>query len=379
MAARPRMAAAPSPARTRPRSTARPPMPRAISPRTWSRPASPTAAPSSSPTPSASPKPLSIYVDLHGTGQVDEAQARDGARCEVDGPVAARHPRASRPQPADLRPHLRLRPFRPRAGGRRRLLLGEDRPRRRAPRALCAERRACPADRRHGRRRGAFYGRRKGQQAARRARRGLVRRPAAAPARRPPAALGDPPRRSSRGPVDEVWLEIGFGGGEHLLAAGPRATPHVGFIGCEPFVNGMAKLLAAIDARGPRQHPPLRRRRARRCSTALPRRLARPGLPALSRSLAEAPPPQAPLRLRRARWPRSPASCGRAGRSASPATSTTMSPGRWRASLRSPDFTWTAERADDWRQPFPGWPGTRYEAKAIREGRVPTYITVVRR
>ena len=54
-AARPRTAAAPSPARTRPRSTARPPTPRAISPRTSSRRASPTAAPCSFPTPSASP------------------------------------------------------------------------------------------------------------------------------------------------------------------------------------------------------------------------------------------------------------------------------------------------------------------------------------
>ena len=52
---RPRTAAAPSRARTPPRSTARPPMPRATSPRTWWPPASPTAAPSSSPTPSASP------------------------------------------------------------------------------------------------------------------------------------------------------------------------------------------------------------------------------------------------------------------------------------------------------------------------------------
>ena len=50
-----RMAAAPSPARTRPRSIARPPMPRAISPRTWSPPASPNAAPSRSPMRSASP------------------------------------------------------------------------------------------------------------------------------------------------------------------------------------------------------------------------------------------------------------------------------------------------------------------------------------
>jgi tRNA (guanine-N7-)-methyltransferase len=40
-----------------------------------------------------------------------------------------------------------------------------------------------------------------------------------------------------------------------------------------------------------------------------------------------------------------------------------------------PDFAWTAERADDWRRPWPGWPGTRYEAKARREGRLPTYLT----
>jgi tRNA (guanine-N7-)-methyltransferase len=38
------------------------------------------------------------------------------------------------------------------------------------------------------------------------------------------------------------------------------------------------------------------------------------------------------------------------------------------------DFTWTAEVADDWRKPFPGWPGTRYEAKALAAGRRPTYL-----
>jgi len=42
---------------------------------------------------------------------------------------------------------------------------------------------------------------------------------------------------------------------------------------------------------------------------------------------------------------------------------------------RSPDFAWTAERADDWRKPWPGFEGTRYEAKAKREGRVPCYLT----
>ncbi len=47
--------------------------------------------------------------------------------------------------------------------------------------------------------------------------------------------------------------------------------------------------------------------------------------------------------------------------------------------LRSPDFVWTAERADDWRRPWPGFPGTRYEAKAVSAGRVPCYLTFRRK
>ena len=78
-AARRRMAAAPSPARIRPRSTARPPMRRAISPRTSSPPASPTAAPSSSPTRSAWPSRCRSMSTPHGTGKVDESEAREGA------------------------------------------------------------------------------------------------------------------------------------------------------------------------------------------------------------------------------------------------------------------------------------------------------------
>src|SRR5258708_320474 len=41
---------------------------------------------------------------------------------------------------------------------------------------------------------------------------------------------------------------------------------------------------------------------------------------------------------------------------------------------RTPDFLWTAERADDWREPWAGFHGTRYEAKAKREGRTPCYL-----
>ena len=40
----------------------------------------------------------------------------------------------------------------------------------------------------------------------------------------------------------------------------------------------------------------------------------------------------------------------------------------------APAFEWTAERADDWRLPWPGFTSTRYEAKAKREGRVPCYL-----
>lgn len=46
--------------------------------------------------------------------------------------------------------------------------------------------------------------------------------------------------------TDSLWLEIGFGGGEHL-AAQAEANPRTGFIGCEPFVNGVASLLDHMD------------------------------------------------------------------------------------------------------------------------------------
>ena len=56
-------------------------------------------------------------------------------------------------------------------------------------------------------------------------------------------------------PPNDVWLEIGFGGGEHL-AAQAAANPGVGFIGCEPFLNGVAQALMHIDG-DHGAHPPL--------------------------------------------------------------------------------------------------------------------------
>ena len=59
-----------------------------------------------------------------------------------------------------------------------------------------------------------------------------------------PSALFEPRPRA-------VWLEIGFGGGEHL-AAQALAHPDVGFIGCEPFINGVSSLLVQLDSGGQR-------------------------------------------------------------------------------------------------------------------------------
>jgi tRNA (guanine-N7-)-methyltransferase len=47
--------------------------------------------------------------------------------------------------------------------------------------------------------------------------------------------------------------------------------------------------------------------------------------------------------------------------------------------LRSPDFIWPAQSESEWLTCWPGWTGTRYEAKAIREGRTPVYLTFIRR
>ena len=53
--------------------------------------------------------------------------------------------------------------------------------------------------------------------------------------------------RCSNADVASVRLEIGFGGGEHLVAEA-LAHPDIGFIGCEPYINGMAKILTQIEA-----------------------------------------------------------------------------------------------------------------------------------
>jgi len=176
--------------------------------------------------------------------------------------------------------------------------------------------------------------------------------------------------------VDKVRLEIGFGGGEHLIDVAARRSD-AGFIGVEPFLNGMAKAVAAIADLG------LRNIRlfdgdAVRLLDWLP-----------SASLSEIdlfyPDPWPKKRHFKRRFV-SRENLDRFARVLSPGglfrfASDIDSYVEWTLLYlgRRGDFDWTAERADDWRRSFPDWPGTRYEAKALAEGRKPAYLTFERR
>jgi tRNA (guanine-N7-)-methyltransferase len=177
-------------------------------------------------------------------------------------------------------------------------------------------------------------------------------------------------------PVADVGLEIGFGGGEHLVAEA-AAHPHMGFIGCEPFVNGMAKALVEIDARGI-DNVRLHFGDAAEVIAWLPAgRLARVDL------LYPDPWPKRRHWKRRFIQDANIAEMARILRPGGEFRFVTDWPdyAQWTLErlIRSPLFRWTAERADDWRIPWPGFSGTRYEAKAKGAGRVPTYLTFRRR
>lgn len=178
------------------------------------------------------------------------------------------------------------------------------------------------------------------------------------------AGLFDPP-------TGNVRLEIGFGGGEHLIAEA-RAFPDAGFIGCEPYVNGMAKILTQIEAHNIGNIRLFAGDAAELLAWAPPRSLARIDL------IHPDPWPK------RRHWKR---------RFVQDLTVAAMArvlkpDGEFRfvsdiddycawtlAHLsRSPDFFWTAERACDWQLPWPDYTMTRYGAKAEREGRRAAYL-----
>jgi len=177
-------------------------------------------------------------------------------------------------------------------------------------------------------------------------------------------------------PVSAVRLEIGFGGGEHLLHRA-RENPAVGFIGVEPFVNSMAKLVAALD------DAPLPNLRVYDDdATRLLDWLPASSIDGIDLLYPDPWP-------KRKHWKRrfvSPVNLDRFARVLKASgifrfASDIDSYVNWTllAIGRHPDFSWQAETAADWHRPYAGWPGTRYEAKALKEGRRPAYLTFRRR
>jgi tRNA (guanine-N7-)-methyltransferase len=172
-------------------------------------------------------------------------------------------------------------------------------------------------------------------------------------------------------PVEDVRLEIGFGGGEYLIAQA-EAHPRTGFIGCEPFINGMAKALAAIEARG------LANIRVH-LGDAVPVIDWLPSAALAGIDLIYPDPwPKRRHWKRRFVQERTVADMARILRPGGEFRFVSDIPDyvAWTLArlLRARDFVWAAERADDWRHPWPGFVRTRYEAKAVREERVPCYL-----
>jgi len=171
--------------------------------------------------------------------------------------------------------------------------------------------------------------------------------------------------------VGDVRLEIGFGGGEHLAAEAAQ-NPRTGFIGVEPYVNGMAKALVLIEERG-LKNIRLHHGDASELIAWLPENaLARVDL------IYPDPWPKRRHWKRRFVQHKSIDAIARVLCSGGEFRFVTDIPDYAAWTLRhlssAKDFTWTAECADDWRKPLPGFSGTRYEIKAKRAGRVPCYL-----
>ncbi len=191
------------------------------------------------------------------------------------------------------------------------------------------------------------------------------------------AAAPIEPRSLFAGPVDDVWVESGFGGGEHLIETA-KANPSIGFIGAEPFVNGMAKALVAIHEAELEE-----RIRLHHADSILLLDALAPA--SIGRFFLLYPDPWPKKRHWKRRF---------VGRDNLDRIARVLRPGGefrfasdwspyvdWtlKRVLEHPAFEWTARLADDWKRPWAGWPGTRYEEKAIREGRTPAYLIFRRR
>ena len=168
-----------------------------------------------------------------------------------------------------------------------------------------------------------------------------------------------------------VRLEIGFGGGEHLVSEAGRSRD-TGFIGVEPFINGVAKALVGIDEND-LSNIRIYDQDATRLLDWLPGE-------SISRIDLLYPDPWP----KRRHWKRRFVNRDNLDRFAR-----VLKKGgefrfasdiehyvNWTLRLvaANGEFDWTALRASDWNDPWEGWVRTRYEQKAIREGRRPAYF-----
>jgi tRNA (guanine-N7-)-methyltransferase len=192
----------------------------------------------------------------------------------------------------------------------------------------------------------------------------------------PTAAEHLDPRSLFAAPVGDLWLEIGFGGGEHL-AAQAAAHPGVGLLGCEVFDNGIVKLLAEVE-RQKLENVRILVDDARLLIKALPDA-------SLARVFILFPDPWPKVRHHKRRFVSTEAltELARVMRNGAELRLATDDVDylRWmleRAPVH-PDFEWLARRPADWRERPADWPPTRYEQKAIMAGRTPTFLRLRRR
>lgn len=176
--------------------------------------------------------------------------------------------------------------------------------------------------------------------------------------------------------VDSVRLEIGFGGAEHLISEA-KVHPRIGFLGTDAFVNSIAKALVAIS-----DSALANIRLYFGDASELVDWLPDEGLSRID-LLYPDPWPKRRHWKRRFVQDESLTRLARILKHGGELRFTTdigdYSAYALARILRSKDFKWTAECADDWRKPWAGFYGTRYEAKAKREGRKPAYFIFERR
>ncbi|RCL02852.1 MAG: S-adenosylmethionine synthetase [Candidatus Tokpelaia sp. JSC189] len=178
-------------------------------------------------------------------------------------------------------------------------------------------------------------------------------------------------------PVKAVRLEIGFGGGEHLLHEAIR-FPDTGFIGVEPFVNGMAKILGQLE------NAPDLRKCIRLYDDDATRLLDWLPGQALDGIDLFYPDPWS----KKKHWKRRFINMPNLDRFAHVLKKGALF--RFVSDIdtyinwtllhvrKHPAFEWQAQNAADWHTPYEAWPSTRYEAKAVHENRKPTYLTFLR-